>query len=79
MAVFRYRSVTEMPPPWRAADDTGNLRAVAQMLRFYRRFSASQPAQPGVRRLRSIEELNDERGDPYRRDPRLPRKRTRAS
>jgi hypothetical protein len=40
------------------------------MLRFYRRFSASSSATPGVRRLRSIEELNEERGDPYRRDPR---------
>jgi hypothetical protein len=70
MPVFRYRSVNDMPPPWRAADDPGNLRAVAEMLRFYRRFSANASAAPGVRRLRSIEELNEERGDPYRRDPR---------
>jgi hypothetical protein len=43
---------------------------VVEMLRFYRRFSAHGSAAPGVRRLRSIEELNEERGDPYRRDPR---------
>jgi hypothetical protein len=70
MPVFRYRSVNDMPPPWRESDDPANLRAVAEMLRFYRRFSAHGSAAPGVRRLRSIEELNEERGDPYRRDPR---------
>ena len=67
MPVFRYRSVQDMPPPWREPDDAGNLRAVAEMLYFYRRFSASPSAAPGVRRLRTIEELNEERGDPYRR------------
>lgn len=65
MPVYRYRSVDDMPPPWREANDPGNLRAVAEMLRFYRRFSASSAATPGVRRLRSMEELNEERGDPY--------------
>jgi hypothetical protein len=71
MPVFRYRSVDDMPPPWRETDDAGNLRAVAEMLRFYRRFSASPPTPRGVRRLRSMEELNEERGDPYRREPRV--------
>lgn len=70
MPVFRYRSVEEMPPHWRRADDAGNLRAVAEMLCFYRRFSGNSTARPGVRHLRSIEELSEERSDPYRRGPR---------
>src|SRR5437867_2989945 len=34
--VTRYRSIEEMPRPWRDPDDPGNLRVVAQMLTFYR-------------------------------------------
>ena len=70
MPVFRYRSVSDMPPPWRDANDSGNLRAVAEMLRFYRRVSISASEKPGVRRGRDMEEVNAERGDPYRRNPR---------
>lgn len=69
MPVFRYRSVEEMPPPWRDAADTDNLRAVGEMLRFYRRYAATRDLPRGVRRFRSIEALNEERGDPYRRSP----------
>jgi hypothetical protein len=65
--VFRYRSVDEMAPPWRDADDPGNLRAVSDMLRFYRRHAATKELPRGVRRYRTIEALNEERGDPYRR------------
>ncbi len=32
MPVTRYRSVEDMPPPWREPNDPGNLRRVAQML-----------------------------------------------
>lgn len=64
--VRRYRSVEEMPPPWRDADDPANLRLVASMLSLYRRFDPS-PRAPGVRRFRSVEEASEERGDPYRR------------
>jgi hypothetical protein len=70
MPVFRYRSVEEMPLPWRRADDAGSLRAVSEMLYLYRRFSGGGTAQPGVRRLRSVEELDEERNDPHRRGPR---------
>lgn len=71
MPVFRYRSVEEMAPPWRDPADTGNLRAVTEMLRFYRRHSATEDLPRGVRRYRSIEALNEDRGDPYRRSPRF--------
>lgn len=36
MPVIRYRSVEDMPRPWRSPDDPENLRLVAQMLTFYR-------------------------------------------
>lgn len=55
MPVFRYRSVEEMPRPWRKPDDPDNLRLVAQMLRFYRTFSR-EARKPGVTRYRSVEE-----------------------
>ncbi len=35
MSVTRYRSIEEMPPPWREPDDPANLRAVALMMTFY--------------------------------------------
>jgi hypothetical protein len=66
MPLFRYRSVDEMPPPWRDPVDAGNLRAVCEMLRFYRRHAAAPERPRGVRRFRTIEDLNRERGDPYR-------------
>lgn len=69
MPVSRYRSVNEMPPPWRDPADPGNLRAISEMLRFYRRHSANKEQPRGVRRYRSIEALNEERGDPYRCSP----------
>lgn len=65
MPVRRYRSVEEMPPPWRSADDPGNLRVVAEMLALYRRLDRSE-RRPGVRRFRTLEEANADRGDPYR-------------
>lgn len=67
MAVLRYRSVEAMPPPWREATDPANLRAVAEMLRFYRQHAAAKHLPRGVHRYRAIEALNEERGDPYRR------------
>lgn len=69
MSVFRYRSVEEMAPPWRDPADAGNMRAVAEMLRFYHRCAAKGVLPRGVRRYRTIEALNEERGDPYRRSP----------
>jgi len=56
MGVQRFRSVEEMPPPWRPADDPGNLRAVAGMMALYRLLVPAPP--PGVRRFRSIEEAD---------------------
>jgi len=66
MAVFRYRSVDEMPPPWRDTADPGNLRTVCEVLRSYRLLAAVANQPPGVHRYRSIEALNADRGDPYR-------------
>jgi hypothetical protein len=60
--VFRYRSVEEMPRPWRDPDDPGNLRLVAQMLGFYRAFSRTA-SRPGVTRYRSREEAEADRPD----------------
>ncbi|MCK6556288.1 hypothetical protein L6Q96_17165 [Candidatus Binatia bacterium] len=67
MPVFRYRSVTDMPPPWTDPADPRNLQLVSEMLRFYRRYSATPDLPRGVRRFRTIEALNEARGDPYRR------------
>jgi hypothetical protein len=66
MAVFRYRSVDEMPPPWRDPADPNNLHMVCEMLRFYRRHAVQADRPGGVRRFRSIEALNEDRGDPLR-------------
>lgn len=68
MPVRRYRSVEEMPAPWREAGDPGNLRAVAVMLALYRRLHQGAPATPGVRRFRTIQEANADRDDPYRQE-----------
>jgi hypothetical protein len=65
MPVERYRTIEDMPPPWRDPADPGNLRLVAEMLEFYRKLNP--PSRPGVRRYRSIEEANADRSDPYRR------------
>ncbi len=79
MPVTRYRSVEEMPPPWRDADDPGNLRNVAMMMAFFFRLNPDPDRPRGVRRFRTIEEANEDRGDPYRMervsrdsDPRYP-------
>jgi len=70
MPVERYRSIEDMPPPWREADDPSNLRRVAEMMTIGLRMSP-RPV-PGVYKFRSIEEANAGRDDPYRRDdPRL--------
>lgn len=67
MPVTRYRSVEEMPRPWRDANSPENLQLVARMLDFYRRFAAGAPRQAGVKRFRSLQEANAGRNDPYRR------------
>ena len=67
MAVTRYRSIEEMPRPWRASDDPGNLRVVAQMLAFYRNLTRVVPRRPGVERFRSLHDANAARNDPYGR------------
>ena len=67
MSVTRYRSIHEMPRPWRDTHDTGNLRHVARMLALYRSLTKGAPCQPGVRRFRTLQEANASRNDPYRR------------
>jgi hypothetical protein len=67
MSVQRFRSVEDMPKPWRDPDDPENLRVVAEMMAFYHRLSQPKVARkPAVRRFRTLQELNADRGDPYR-------------
>lgn len=56
MGVQRFRSVEEMPPPWRPVNDPGNLRAVADMMALYRLLAPA--SSPGVRRFRSVEDAD---------------------
>jgi hypothetical protein len=71
MPVQRYRSVEEMPPPWKAADAPSNLRAVAVMLELYRRLRPREAAVRGtVRRYRSVSEASAADSDPYRQGSR---------
>ena len=67
MPVIRYRSVEEMPRQWREPQSPENLRLVARMLAFYRSLAKGASRHPGVRRFRSLQEANADRGDPYRR------------
>ncbi len=67
VSVTRYRSIEEMPRPWREADDPENLRVVAEMLAFYRSLVRDSSRRPGVQRFRSLQEANARRNDPYRR------------
>ena len=67
MSVTRYRSIEEMPRPWRATDDPGNLRVVAEMLAFYRNLVRDSSRRPGVQRFRTLQEAKARRNDPYRR------------
>jgi len=67
MPVTRYRSVEEMPRPWRDPRDPGNLRLLARMVALYRTLSGGVRGPAGVQRFRSIEEANAGRSDPYRR------------
>ncbi len=67
MSVTRYRSVEEMPRPWRAPNDPANLRRVAQMLAIFRSMVRGEPRRMGVQRFRTLEEANASRNDPYRR------------
>ena len=65
MPIQRYRSVADMPPPWREPDDPDTLNVVAKLMDFYRsvRGSRATPA-PRVQRFRSIEEMNAARRHP---------------
>ena len=67
MPVTRYRSVEEMPRPWRDAHSPENFRLVARMLAVYRSFTRGAPRQAGVRRFVSLQEADASRSDPYRR------------
>ncbi len=69
MSVQRFRSIEEMPKPWRSPDDPENLRVVAQMMALYRRLCKPEAViGPRVRRFRTLQELNSDRDDPYRRE-----------
>ena len=67
MPVTRYRSIEEMPRPWRDPDDPGNLRVVAQMLTFYKSLVRTLPQRAGVQRFRNLQEATESGNDPYRR------------
>jgi len=64
MSVTRYRSVEEMPRPWRDPRDPANLRLVARMLAFHRSLTRGTSLRPGVQRFRTLEEANASRNDP---------------
>jgi hypothetical protein len=69
VAVYRFRSIDEMPPPWREPDDPGNLRAVAQMMALNRRLrEPTHRRTPGVTRYASVQEMKASRQDPYHRE-----------
>ncbi len=70
MPLYRYRSVEEMPPPWKEADAPDNLREVAIMMAFYQRLHPREPASRGsVQRFTSVAQAKNARRDPYRREP----------
>lgn len=58
MSVTRYRSIDEMPRPWRETDDPDNLRVVAQMLALHRSLTRDAPRRPGVQRFRTQQEAD---------------------
>lgn len=68
MPVFRFRSIEEMPPPWRDADHPSNLQRVAQMMGIHRHLTGKRvnDARP-VQRFRTPDEANAMYSDPYRR------------
>lgn len=64
MTIQRYRSVADMPPPWREPDDPQNLQVVAQMMELYQRLRGPRPApRPRVRKFRSVQEMETARTD----------------
>ena len=62
MPVTRYRSIEEMPRPWRDANSPENLRLVARMLAFYRSLARGR-RRAGVQRFRSLQEAKDSLSD----------------
>lgn len=67
MAIEKYRSIDEMPVPWRDPDHPGNLRRIAAMMSVW--FRMNPRPRSGVRRFRSVADANRERRDPYREAP----------
>ena len=70
MAVQKFRSIEDVPPPWRAPDDPANLRVVAFLLALGRRFAAAgglPSPKPGVQRFRTLEEAQDAERDAWGR------------
>jgi hypothetical protein len=67
MPVHRYRSVEEMPPPWRDADDPTNLRRAAEMMAIHRRLTGGPRERLPVQRFRTIEEAALAREQAFRR------------
>ena len=67
MSVIRYRSIEEMPRPWRDPHDPGNLRLVGRMLTFHRSLMRGARREPGVWRFRTQAEADAARSDPYNR------------
>lgn len=75
MPVTKYRSVADMPPPWRHPSDPANLRVVARMMAFHRRLlRAGSVRGPRIQKFRSIEESNAHHADPLRRSNGAPRR-----
>lgn len=57
MPVFKYRTVEDMPAPWRTPGDPGLYRAIERAWDFGQRWIRPR-FPPGVHKRRSIEEMN---------------------
>lgn len=64
MTIKKYRSVEEMPPAWRESGDPENLQLVVMMMNFF--LNTHERAEPGVRKYRSLEDLQRDDPAPYR-------------
>lgn len=65
MSVTRYRDVSAMPPIWREPNEPNALRRIAEAMALFRLLQGT-PREPGVRKFRTIQEMNADRGDPLR-------------
>jgi hypothetical protein len=66
LPVQKFRSIEDMPRPWRMPDDPENLRVVARLLALHRILTGTVRTRAGVARYRSIEEAESDREDRFK-------------